>query len=95
LDRDDNAEFPLNILQIAIGQANDEILQQRRRNPKYNNQISSVTIDGNVLTTFDGKVWVPLHLQQQIVKWYHDNLQHAGVTRMIATINQTFAWKGL
>ncbi len=95
LDRDDNAEFELNMRQIAIGQANNEILQQLRRNPKYESQISSVTIDGNVLTTFDGKVWVPQHLQQRIVKWYHDNLQHAGVTRMIATINQTFAWKGL
>ena len=29
LDQDDNAEFPLNMRQIVIGQANDELLQQR------------------------------------------------------------------
>jgi hypothetical protein len=81
--------------QIALGQAGDESLQQRHSNPKYKSQISSVTIDGNVLTTFDGKVWVPQPLQQRIVEWYHNNLQHARVTRMITTINQTFAWPGL
>ncbi len=36
--------------QIAIGKANDDFLQRRRRNSKYAIQISSVTIDGNELT---------------------------------------------
>ena len=94
LDQDNNAEFLLDMQQIELAQAGDENLQRHRSNPKYKSQISSVTINGNVLTTFNGKVWVPRLLQQRIVEWYHNNLQHAGVTRMIATINQTFVWPG-
>ena len=34
-------------------------------------------------------------MQQQLINWYHSNLQHAGVTHTINTIGQTFAWPGL
>ena len=95
LNHDENTEFPLNMQQIAISQKDDEVLQRRRSNSKYDNKFSSTVIDGNVLTTFDGKVWVPQLLQQRIIDWYHNNLQHAGVTRMIATIGQIFVWPGL
>ncbi len=43
-------------------------------------------IDGVVVTTINNRVWVPTDLRQRIVKWYHNNLQHAGVTHMINTI---------
>jgi hypothetical protein len=45
--------------------------------------------------TINGLIWVPKEAQQRIVEWYHSNLQHAGITRTINSIGQTFTWKGL
>ena len=95
LDRDTNEDFPLDMKQIHIAQTADKVLQQHIKSDSYCNKISTINIDGQDVTTFNGRVWAPTVLQQRIVAWYHDNLQHAGVTRMVNTIGQTFAWKGL
>jgi hypothetical protein len=70
-------------------------MQHRLTTGCYQDAISDITIDGVSVYTFNGKVWVPTSLQQHIVAWYHDSLQHAGITPMIETIGQTFTWKGL
>ena len=88
LDREINEDFPLDMLQIRHAQAKDTVLLKHI-------QIANINIDGQLVTTINDRVWVPKELQQRIVTWYHDNLQHAGVTRMVNTIGQTFAWKGL
>lgn len=95
INRDTNEDFPLDMKQIRIAQQNDEILQRRITSRRYDNNINTVTLDGNIVYTFNGKVWVPKELQRRIVTWYHENLQHAGVTRTLNSISQTFAWKGL
>jgi hypothetical protein len=95
LDPSVNEDFPLDMKHISFAQAADEILQRRIKSGKFDDKLGKREIDGNIVTTFNGKVWVPKSLQQRIVAWYHDNLQHAGVTRLINSIGQTFAWKGL
>jgi len=95
LDRTVNEDFPIDMYAIQRAQAKDTDLLRRVKSARHRNEIANVTIDGNVVTTINGRVWVPKALQQRIVTWYHDNLQHAGVTRMVNTIGQTFAWKGL
>ena len=53
-------------------------------------------LPGSMEQAFNGKeVWVLASLQQQIVIWYQDSLQHVGVTQIIKTIGQTFTLKGL
>jgi hypothetical protein len=59
------------------------------------NTIKNITINGNVITTLNGKVWVPKALQQCIVSWYHDILQHVGVAWMVNSISQIFGLKGM
>lgn len=95
IDGDTNSDFPLDMTQIRIAQANDNVLQHIIHSGCNAADIANIVIDSNDVTTFNGKVWVPQALQQQIVAWYHKNLQHAGVTQMVNTIGQTFAWKGL
>ncbi len=96
LDRDINSDFPLDIKQILRAQAHCNDLDKKIRNATRNGHVvSNVTIDGVQVMTLDGKVWVPAPLRNRIVSWYHDNLQHAGVTRMINSIGQIFGWTGM
>ena len=37
-------------------------------------------------------IYVPQVLQVPMIEWYHTNLSHPGISRMIATIGQHFAW---
>jgi hypothetical protein len=73
----------------------DRALHERISLEKFKKNITTLNINRNNVTNFNGKVWVPKQLQQWIVKWYHSNLQHAGVTHTINTIGQTFVWKGI
>jgi hypothetical protein len=95
LDRETNYNFPLDMRQIHVAQLKDEALQEHLSLEKFKKNITTMNINRNNVTTFIGKVWVPKQLQQWILKWYHSNLQHAGVTHTINTIGQTFVWKGL
>ncbi len=52
-------------------------------------------IEGNSLVTFNGKIWVPAAMRLHLIKWYHENLQHAGVTRLLNTIEVHFGYPGI
>ena len=95
LDREWNNDFLLDMQQIMLAQVKDSGLQRRITPKKFANNVMTINSNKNVVTTFNSKVWVPKDLQQIIVKWYHANLQHAGITWIINMIGQTFVWKGL
>jgi hypothetical protein len=95
LNREVSRNFPLDMKRIMIAQESDNSIQQRIASGKYLENIATINIDSSDVTTFNGKVWVPKELQQQIVEWYHSNLQHADINRTTNSISQTFAWKGL
>ncbi len=61
LNRNISYDFPLDMWQIQRTQAKDEDLLKRRNS----DIIDNVVIDGTVVTTLNGKVWVPKSLQQQ------------------------------
>ena len=90
-----NDDFPIDMRCIAIEQKKDVKIQRLIKGKKHEKVIGSNIVDGVHVITFHGKVWVPENLQERLVEWYHNVLQHAGKNRMINTIGQTFAWKGL
>ena len=47
------------------------------------------------LITYDDKIYVPPCLTSDTLNWYHQYLQHPGVTRLYRTISQTVYWPGL
>ncbi len=94
LDWDVNTDFPFDMHQIMLAQEKDEDFKCHS-NSKFATLIVTREINEVIITTINDRVWVPTDLQQRIVEWYHNNLQHVGVTRMINVIGQTFAWKGL
>jgi hypothetical protein len=96
LDRDINHDFPLDMKQIQRAQARCKDLDKKVRQARRNGDVvAHVAIDNTIVTTLNGKVWVPAPLQEQIITWYHNNLQHAGVTRMVNSISQVLGWKGM
>ncbi len=95
LDREESNNFPLDMKCIMIAQRSDNEIQQRINSGKLSAKIGTKIINGGEVTAINGLVWVPKEAQQQIVEWYHSNLQHTGITRTINSIGQTFTWKGL
>jgi hypothetical protein len=51
--------------------------------------------DNVEVITFKEKVWVPEDLLLQLIDWYHETLGHAGSTRTINSIGQSFGFPRL
>ena len=85
--------FPMNMFHIKAEQDKDEYLQAKLLDSKYKSNFGKQTYDEIDVITFNGLVWLPPTLQASIITWYHENLQHAGVTRTINfNINATLVF---
>lgn len=88
-------DFPLSLNLIAREQAHDDHLQTELgyKNPKYTKDTRE-NIELYVTTT-ERKIYVPVSLRDDLIKWYHEMLLHPGEARMKATVKQHFYWKGI
>ena len=88
--------YPLRFRTLSKAQREDPALLKKAET-KDNYSMKSFR-GGNKsydLITRDGKIVVPLPLQQQITQWYHLTLCHPGETRTLQTIAQHFYWNGM
>jgi len=73
--------------------------QTNRKKIQMNNKYELWTMrskrDNNPLASLDFKIYVPESLQAELIWRYHENLNHPGVSRMIATIGQHFRLPGM
>ncbi len=83
--------FPLNFNIIAEGQDTDSQLQQELKLP--NNKCREDIRDGIPLYVHSkhGSIYIPASLRFSFMDWYHTTLQHSGIARMQATINNLIA----
>ncbi len=95
MDRDENHMFPLNMRQILKEQLTDEKLQEKLKDKKKQDDFGKQQYDNIEVTTYKGKVWVPESLQTRLIDWFHENLGHAGSTRTVNSISQTFGFPAL
>jgi hypothetical protein len=86
-----NDDFPIDMRCITIEQQRDAKIQRLIETKKLEKVNGFNIVDGVHVITFHGKVWVPENLQEQLIEWYHNVLQHAGKNQMINTIGQTSA----
>ncbi|CAJ1959749.1 unnamed protein product [Cylindrotheca closterium] len=85
-------QFPLDTGLIAEYQKKDKTLMRHLQNhPEY----FSKEVHGTEIILFHKKIYVPKPLRQHVLQWYHDMLQHPGVTRTERTIRQHLTWPGL
>ncbi len=82
LDREENDIFSLDMGLIKAKQENDKQLKEIVQSKRYESKISSEEFDGQEVTTFNDKIWVPEPLQDRIVLWHHKNLMYPGLTRL-------------
>jgi hypothetical protein len=52
-------------------------------------------IEGVEVITYQGKIYIPVQLQQRVVAWYHEYLAHPGKSQTEATLCQTCTWPKL
>jgi transposase InsO family protein len=87
-------DFPLSPTLIAKYQRLDNELKRRSTRSKSQN-FNTKTIEGVEVITYQGKIYIPIQLQQRVVAWYHEYLAHPGESRTEATIRQTCTWPKL
>ena len=87
-------DFPLSPKLIAKYQRVDKELRRKCLSDK-NKYYTTKTIEGVELLTYQGKIYIPLQLQQRVVAWYHEYLAHPGQSRTEATIRQNCTWPKL
>jgi hypothetical protein len=70
-------DFPLSPNLIATYQRSDNELKRRSMRTKSQN-FSTKKIEGVEVITYQGKIHIPVQLQQRVVAWYHEYLAHPG-----------------
>jgi len=89
--RDSNV-FLLDLLLICRQQdSNQELIEIKQKQPTCTGTVAMAETE---LTTYQNKIWIPGSIRQQLLHWYHQNLQHAGMQCMIKTISLHFDWQG-
>ena len=81
-------DFPLSPIQIAKYQGLDKTLRHKCIS-KTKDNFSTTKLEGVEVITYQGKIYIPVQLQQCVVAWYHEYLMHPGESRTEATIRQT------
>ncbi len=95
MDRDKNHMFSLDMRQILKGQVTAKKLPEILKDEKKRDDFGKQKYDNIEVTTYKGKVWVPESLQTHLIDWFHKNLGHAGSTRTVNSILQTFGFPAL
>ena len=78
-------DFPLSPILIAKYQGLDKTLKQKCMS-KTNDNFSMTKLEGVEVITYQGKIYIPVQLQQRVVAWYHEYLAHPGKSRTETTI---------
>jgi hypothetical protein len=94
-DRISNAEFPLAMNLIMSEQNKNERIQAIITPPELQEKSSKITFGTVEVHALKGKILVPASLQLRLIKWYHENLKHPGVTQTINSIAAVFGWRGM
>ena len=70
--------------------------QLKRKSMSTTNQnFSTKTIEGVEVITYQGKIYIPVQLQQRVVAWSREYLAHPGKSQTEATIRQKCTWPNL
>jgi hypothetical protein len=86
---DEDMIYPLTVREISHAQKLDASLK------KQTNKYSSQLVDNTEVLCKDGKMVIPVALQNRAVSWYHHYLQHPGHTRLEETLHAAMYWKGM
>ena len=78
---DEDMIYPLTVWEISHAQKLDASLK------KQANKYSSQLVDNAEVLCKDGKMVIPVALQNRAVSWYHHYLQHPGHTRLEETLH--------
>jgi len=83
--------FPPAFTIIAQAQADDKKLQNTL------NQLPMEYKQGihheQLIIYFKNKIVIPIELQSRMIEWYHEQILHSGVSRLIESMKQHFHWK--
>ena len=90
---EDTVDFPLNLARMATKQRNCNKVQRLANKLVFLRRCAAH--DRLVLVHRGNHIFVPVHIRDNLMVCYHDNLQHPGQSQMYSTINQFWWWKGL
>ena len=80
---------------IKSEQNKDERVQTIIVRPELQEKLSQITFGNVEVHALEGKILVPESLPLCVIEWYHENLNHPGVTQTINSITAVFGWRGM
>jgi RNase H-like domain found in reverse transcriptase len=80
-------DFPLSPVLISKYQRLDKTLKQKAMSTT-NQNFSTKKLEGVEVITYQGKIYIPVQLQQCVVAWYHEYLAHPGESRTEARFDR-------
>lgn len=86
---------PLDIREIFKNQRNDAELKKLKENPKQAGLLGTEKVRGVQVVTYRGKTYFPKKTRNDLVEWFHDNLQHRDRDLTLNTIKNNFNWPGM
>jgi RNase H-like domain found in reverse transcriptase/Integrase zinc binding domain len=92
IDYDPSDDLPVFFSIISKYQLKDELFQSSLKNnpDKYE---ARVMHNSNIIFLANSdRMVIPKDLQERIIRFYHENLKHPGVTRAMQTIQQFMVW---
>ena len=98
---EDSVTFPLDFSNIARLQKGDKQLERLLKDGRTKNKFQNQNIQGHNLWVMSNKeldtitIFVPSGARSNLIKWFHENLNHVGGERTAGTLKQHFAWPGL
>jgi len=83
--------FPLAFAIIAQAQAYDKKLQETLN--QFPMEYKQCIHCAQLIIYFKNKIFIPVELWSRLIEWYHEQLLHPGVLRLIESMKQHFHWK--
>ena len=84
-------QFPLAFAIIGQAQADDKKLQEMLN--QFPMEYKQSIDHEQLIIYFKNKIVIPIEFQTRLIEWYHEQLLHPGVLRLIESMKQHFHWK--
>jgi hypothetical protein len=85
--------FPMDMPYIAEMQEKDKHLMTEIK--KENHKYELKKIERTLVLTWDGDIFIPTAVHNDVISWYHEYLCHPVATHTEATIRSAMIWPGL
>jgi hypothetical protein len=96
--KEENGILKINTIRMITTESIDEKLMEKLRHElESNNERTDLVKDEKGLMRFNGLLFVPRTLEDEVIRMHHDGLEngHPGITRVMEKVQRSFYFPGM